>query len=279
MISTSQFGDGHWFSPKEIGRVVSPEYAAFLKEAGYVDIAKIRRGLFVADKCLRLESRVRRTARRHNVRYKVSFIEDDTNYDPECIRCKKEGGYSIRGNFDDEHDDRECYIREISHGDARKLVHGLGGRVLTTLLMYKLVIPKLICAAEKGNRHAELSEYHMQHEIVCEHLEDSFLDEDTLVIGTAQRKVKLPNSDSYGRGSFYERDLNDFGYPQSHLEMTANGWGSDSLVYQYDSPNRGYNPKGSIVLRKYSTPYFGLDLSHGHHDVREGFGVRFARFV
>ena len=100
------------------------------------------------------------------------------------------------------------YVVNINHKNALRLINKLGGKVLTTALMYKLFIPHLKQSAESGNEKAQETLNKMTNTWV-EWLEDLVLDDNKVKIGTQERQIALPQKD----GGFNISGLNEFGYP------------------------------------------------------------------
>ncbi len=170
----SQFDQGYIFRRPEIEGVLSQGYLAFLKEAGIGDLDKTP-NLFVAKYVLKDDERVEETARKG------------------VIDCK----YAKDGT-----------VVNISQPNARKLIYGLGGIVLPTGIMYKLVIPGLKQAAQEGNESARDTLYEMTDRYT-EWLEDRVLDDNRLLVGKAETQISLPDED----GRFDGQDIDESGYP------------------------------------------------------------------
>ena len=180
VVTSSQFDNGYEFDAEEVLEATNPEYREFLKEAGYVDLKKTP-NLFVASKVLRIDYRVIEAGR----------------------------GMLYGGDGDILYKDMGCVVY-INHKKILRLINNLGGRVLTTALMYKLFIPYLKQSAENGNEEAKASLDEMT-EIKAEWLEDRILGKTRFKIRNAERRITLLDKGGY----FDISDLNEYGYPTS----------------------------------------------------------------
>ena len=162
-------------------------------------------------------------------------------------------GYDING-----------YVNRINQENARKLVKKLGNyKLLTTGLMYRLVIPYIKDLAQQGNIEAQVTLKEMIYTPLgkAEWLEDLVLDKTRLKIGTQKRTISLPDRD----GRFDRVDINEFGYP-AQVE--------DSGEFHYWYPRYNENP----AVRSGDS---GLDLGLGSGPSIEvsRLGVRLAKFL
>ena len=156
----------------------TPPYRKFLKEAKYADIDKAA-ALIFGKGLLKCDQKVL------DHKSNISF------------------GYDING-----------YVNRINQENARKLVKKLGNyKLLTTGLMYRLVIPYIKDLAQQGNIEAQatLKEMTAISFGKAEWLEDLVLDKTRLKIGTQERTITLPDKDGY----FGRTDINEFGYSSS----------------------------------------------------------------
>ncbi len=224
IVTPDQFSTGYKFSPKEIRSVVSPRYSTFLKEAGYADLSKTLT-LLVAYRSLKFDNRVRTVAEEQE----LNFL------------------------------DSEGYVTRVNQANARKLIHALGGKLLTSVFMYKLLIPSLKEAAKQGSTEAEATLSHMKDELAW-HLEDRILDGRTLVIGDARTNLVLPQTS----GMFNRSDLNEFGYPNTVKQKGE---------FRYWPPNG----KENIVIRSRNSELV-LNLDWAPADSFDFLGVVFAKF-
>ena len=78
--------------------------------------------------------------------------------------------------------DNKGHVTRIKQDHARKLIHAFGGRTLTSVFMYRLLIPSLKLAAEQDKRQAKATLAQMEY-LYEEYLEDRILNFDTLLIG------------------------------------------------------------------------------------------------
>ena len=159
VVVPSQFETGYIFSPKEIQEATTPEYRAFLKEAGYVDLKKTP-NLFIANHLLRADDRVAREANRAGI--KIDYTGS---------------------------------VNNINQENALALVHCLGGRVLTSNFMYGLFIPNLRLLAEQGDLEAKATLEEMTD--MAEFLEDLITDGNKVKIGNGQKDLKFVKKDGY----------------------------------------------------------------------------------
>ncbi len=172
----SQFERGYVFREPEIKAALMPEYLAFLKEGGIVDLERTP-NLFVAGSLLSKDKRVEDTIRTKGI--KCAYAGDGT-------------------------------VVNISQPYARKLVHGLDGVVMPVGIAYRLVIPALKEAAKESNESARETLAQMTDDYV-EWLEDLVLDRTRLRIGTQERTIALPDKD----GRFDRQNISELGYPNS----------------------------------------------------------------
>ena len=156
---------------------LSKDYLKFLKESGYAPELDSASGLMIAKRILKYNQSVRDTAQRE--------------------------GLSLNGADG-------TYIVSISQPDGRNLIESLGGKLLTTGLMYKLFIPYIKELAQNGNAEAQETLNEMIN-TKAEWLEDLVLDKSRLKIGNKKRRITLPNKN----GRYDRADISEFGYPTS----------------------------------------------------------------
>ncbi len=151
----------------------SKTYRSFLKEAGYGSIDKMDY-LLVGKKLLRKDERIENIAKKQ----KIELVTNNNNV-----------------------------IVNINQEDSRKIVEALNYKLLTTGLMYKIVIPYLKKEDDKdGGAEETLKEMINSY---AEWLEDKILDQKRLVIGKKEKEITLSKND----GHFSRIDLNKYGYP------------------------------------------------------------------
>ena len=176
ITTTSQNSGIAYHIPKSRFTNLPTEYVNFLRDAGHFDLSRAQ-GLSVEKYVLRINPDVRNSA--------------------------TSVGVSLTGN------DGE-YVRNINQTDARKLVHSMGAKLLTTSLMYNVFIPYVKELSDQGDTDAKKT----LDEIVsnmAEWLDDRIEKKKTLIIGSEKKKISLP-----GRGGKFNRgDIGDYGYPSN----------------------------------------------------------------
>ena len=217
--------DGFYkFSRATLQTALSDNYKRLLREGGYLDIDRISE-LGIAKSMLKINPNVRRTAQTIN--------------------------YNLQGNDD-------AYVTNIDQPDARRLVQALGGKLLTTFLMYKVFIPYL---KQEKDRNPEAAQTLKEMiETKAEWMDDIVLDKTKVKIGSAERiLIGLPQKDGrFGRG-----DINNFGYP---TQVKKKG------EFYY------WHPSGTerAAIRDWNSE-LSLDLDGGPSFALEGLGVRLAK--
>ena len=222
IIAPNQFETGYIFNAQEVREATTENYRDFLKEAGYVDL-KETPNLFVAHKVLRVDEKVTKEAKRAEIE-----VYQDVRW---CVN------YTNQRN-------------------ALYLIHNLGGSVLTSRLMYGLVIPHL---KQSSGGEAKITLEEMTSSM-AEFLADSILNKNTVKIGNAERPVNLPQQD----GSFNSSDLNEFGYP---VNLTHSG----EFYYRFLRRNE-------IVVIRNGSSGLNLNCNRVPSYVNVDLGVRFAKF-
>ncbi len=200
--------DFYVFTRDQIRQTTSQNYRHFLRVADYADLdyADLDNAseLRIAKRLLRIDRRVRDVAARNN----VAITGDDNKY-----------------------------LVNINQADARKIVGGLGGKLLTVGLMYRLFIPYIKELAQQNNQEAQATLKEMTN-IKAEWLEDIILDGKRVRIGIAVRNILLPRNS----GRFDRVDINEFGYPTSVKDQ------GEFYYWHVDENERAAIRGGSSVL-------------------------------
>ncbi len=213
------------FDRKEIIEATSSEYRKFLKQAGYANIDRCS-GLLIEKNILRNDQSVKDSAKY----LKIKLNEND-----------------------------DCVVN-INQSNGRRLIKKIGGKLLTTQLMYGLFIPFLIDQLAQGNKEVQSTIDEMT-DTKAEWLEDLILDKSRLRIGSQEKKLTLVGRDGY----FDKSDLNEFGYPTKI---------KDSGEYYYWYPRNN-----EIAAFRDWDSELDLDLNWGPSFVSVRLGVRLAKFL
>ena len=172
------------FDNHQLVQATTPVYRKFLKESGYADL----------DSCLKLE-------------VSKGVLRYDQNVRDNAARV----GLGLNGTDGD-------YVVSINQINGRKLVEGLGGKLLPTQLMYNLFIPYIKSEASKGNAEAQATLKEMI-DTKAEWLEDLIVNESSGILRQKTRKIKICNNSvpitlvEDKDGIFDMSDMNGFGYP------------------------------------------------------------------
>ncbi|HLD79295.1 MAG TPA: hypothetical protein VJA18_01935 [Candidatus Nanoarchaeia archaeon] len=205
----------------------SAPYRKFLRESGYGDL----------DSCSRIE-----------------IAKGILKYDQSVRQAAARAGLNLTGADGQ-------YVVNINHPNARNLVEALGGKLLTTALMYRVFIPYIKELVQQGNPEAQVTLNEMTDTSVgkAEWLEDLILDKTRLKIGTKEKRLSLPDKD----GRFDRQDINECGYPNN---VKAQG---EFYHWHANRDERAAICSGGPVL--------GLDLDWGPSVGGDWLGVRLAK--
>src|SRR3989338_5438747 len=205
----------------------SAPYRKFLRESGYGDL----------DSCSRIE-----------------IAKGILKYDQSVSQAAARAGLNLTGADGQ-------YVVNINHPNARNLVEALGGKLLTTALMYRVFIPYIKELVQQGNPEAQVTLNEMTDTSVgkAEWLEDLILDKTKLKIGTKEKRLSLPDKD----GRFDRAGINGFGYP---ISVKAAG---EFHHWHVSGDERAAICSGGPVL--------GLDLDWGPSVGGDWLGVRLAK--
>lgn len=150
------------------------------------------------------------------------------------------------------------YVVSVNQTAGRDLIQALGGKLLTTALMYRLFIPYIKELAQNGNPEAQATLDEMTN-TKAEWLEDLILDKTRLKIGTKERALTLPDKD----GRFDRADINEFGYP-------------DRVKQKGEFYHWHVSGDERAAIRDWGSE-LNLSLDGGPSFVSGGLGVRFAK--
>lgn len=165
------------------------------------------------------------------------------------------------------------YLVNINQTDGRKVVEGLGGKLLTTALMYKVFIPYIKQLAQSGNAEAQKTLHEMTSE-KAEWLEDIVLKPgviEKITRGAPKTMVKIGSNEQAvdmemgNDGRFDHADMNDFGYP-TNVRSGDQG----EFYYWHPSGNERAAIRGGF-------PGLGLNLNWAPGDAGDRLGVRVAK--
>jgi|GEM_PF-2142634 len=218
-LQATSTADVYTFDRSAIHQATTPAYRTFLKDAGYADLDTCS-GLSIAKNILRYTQEVR-----------------------------DKGVNGVDGE----------YVVNITHTNGKALIESLGGKLLTTKLMYSLFIPYLKDQVQAGNSEAQATLKEMT-DTKAEWLEDLIVDQSKLKIGLNERILNFPKTDA-----FFERvDLNEFGYP-----TTVKSAGEFRYWYPRDNVRAAFRNGGVGLV---------LDLGRGPSGANDELGVRRAKF-
>ena len=218
-LQATSTADFYTFDRTAIHQATTPAYRTFLKDAGYADLDTCS-GVSINKKILRYTQEVR--------------------------------DKGINGTDG-------AYVVNITPTNGKDLIERLGGKLLTTALMYQLFIPYIKDQAQAGNTEAQATLKEMT-DTKAEWLEDLVVDQSKIKIGNREINVSLPLTE----GQFDRSDLNELGYP-----TTVKNTGEFRYWYPRDNVRAAFRDRG-----------VGLDLvlDGGPSGTYVVLGVRRAKF-